>query len=47
MSWQAIAWAIRQTTGAARRKLLLLALANYADKDGVLLAITRDVGARH
>jgi DNA-binding transcriptional MocR family regulator len=35
MSWQAIAWAIRQTTGAARRKLLLLALANYADKNGV------------
>jgi hypothetical protein len=35
MSWQAIAWAIRQTTGAARSKLLLLALANYADKNGV------------
>jgi DNA-binding transcriptional MocR family regulator len=35
MSWQAIAWAIRQNTGAARRKLLLLALANYADKGGV------------
>src|ERR1700730_12730594 len=35
MSWQAIAWAIRQTTGAARRKLLLLALASYADKNGV------------
>jgi hypothetical protein len=35
MSWQATAWAIRQPTGAARRKLLLLALANYADKDGI------------
>jgi len=35
MSWQAIAWSIRQTTGSARRKLLLLALANYADKNGV------------
>jgi DNA-binding transcriptional MocR family regulator len=35
MSWQATAWAIRQTTGAARRKILLLALANYADKNGV------------
>ena len=35
MSWQAIAWAIQQTTGSARRKLLLLALANYADKNGV------------
>jgi helix-turn-helix protein len=35
MSWEAIAWAIRQPTGAARRKLLLLVLANYADKNGV------------
>jgi hypothetical protein len=35
MSWQATAWAIRQTTGAARRKVLLLALANYADENGV------------
>jgi DNA-binding transcriptional MocR family regulator len=35
MSWQAIAWSIRQTTGSARRKLLLLALANYADESGV------------
>ena len=35
MSWQATAWAMRQPTGAARRKLLLLALANYADKDGI------------
>jgi hypothetical protein len=35
MSWQAVAWSIRQTTGSARRKLLLLALANYADENGV------------
>lgn len=35
MSWQATAWAMRQTTGAARRKLLLLALATYADPNGV------------
>jgi hypothetical protein len=35
MSWQAIDWAIRQTTGKAGRKLLLLALASYADKDGI------------
>ena len=35
MSWKATAWALRQTTGAARRKLLLLALANYADENGV------------
>jgi hypothetical protein len=35
MSWEATAWSMRQTTGAARRKLLLLALANYADKNGV------------
>jgi hypothetical protein len=35
MSWEAIAWAIRQPTGAARRKLLLLVLANYADKNGI------------
>lgn len=35
MSWQAIDWAMRQTTGKAGRKLLLLALASYADKDGV------------
>jgi hypothetical protein len=35
MSWQAIAWSIRQTTGSARRKLVLLALANYADVNGV------------
>jgi hypothetical protein len=35
MSWKATAWALSQTTGAARRKLLLLALANYADETGV------------
>lgn len=35
MSWQATAWSIRQTTGAAGRKVLLLALANYADEKGV------------
>ncbi len=35
MSWKATAWALGQTTGAARRKLLLLALANYADEAGV------------
>src|SRR6266704_3262596 len=35
MSWQATAWSMRQTTGAARRKVLLLALANYADENGV------------
>lgn len=35
MSWQATAWAMRQTAGAARRKLLLLALATYADPNGV------------
>jgi hypothetical protein len=35
MSWRATAWAIGQTTGKAGRKLLLLALANYADEDGI------------
>jgi hypothetical protein len=35
MSWQATAWAMRQITGSARRKLVLLALAYYADKNGV------------
>jgi hypothetical protein len=35
VSWKATAWALGQTTGAARRKLLLLALANYADETGV------------
>lgn len=34
MSWQATAWAAKQTTGAPSRKLLLLALANYADASG-------------
>jgi len=35
MSWQATAWAINQKTGSTRRKALLLALANYADENGV------------
>jgi hypothetical protein len=35
MSWQATAWAIKQFTGSTRRKALLLALANYADPNGV------------
>lgn len=34
MSWQATAWAAKQKTGAPARKLLLLALANYADPSG-------------
>jgi pyocin large subunit-like protein len=34
MSWQATAWAVKQQTGAAGCKLLLLTLANYADADG-------------
>ncbi|MFB9265953.1 helix-turn-helix domain-containing protein [Bradyrhizobium erythrophlei] len=35
MSWQATAWAIKQATGSTRRKAMLLALANYADPNGV------------
>jgi hypothetical protein len=35
MSWQATAWAVRQKTGSAARKVLLLVLANYADEHGV------------
>jgi hypothetical protein len=35
MSWQATAWAVRQKTGAAARKVLLLVLANYADEHGI------------
>jgi hypothetical protein len=35
MSWQATAWAVRQKTGSAARKALLLVLANYADEHGV------------
>jgi Helix-turn-helix domain len=35
MSWQATAWAERQTTGSPARKVLLLILANYADEDGI------------
>ncbi|MCD0417271.1 helix-turn-helix domain-containing protein [Rubrivivax sp. JA1024] len=34
MSWQATAWAAKQATGSPSRKLLLLALANYADPAG-------------
>ena len=34
MSWKATAWALRQTTGAARCKLVLLALASYAKETG-------------
>jgi hypothetical protein len=34
MSWQATAWAAKQATGSPSRKLLLLALANYADASG-------------
>lgn len=35
MSWQATAWAAKQATGSASNKLTLLALANYADENGV------------
>lgn len=35
MSWQATAWAERQSTGSAARKVLLLVLANYADEQGI------------
>jgi DNA-binding transcriptional ArsR family regulator len=35
VSWQATAWAIRQATGSPSRKVILLALANYADQHGV------------
>jgi hypothetical protein len=35
MSWQATAWAVRQKTGSAARKVLLLVLANYADEHGI------------
>ena len=34
MSWQATAWAVKQTAGSPSAKLLLLTLANYADADG-------------
>ncbi len=34
MSWQATAWAVKQKTGSAGCKLLLLTLANYADDTG-------------
>lgn len=35
MSFQAMAWAASQTTGAPARKALLMAIANYADEKGV------------
>jgi pyocin large subunit-like protein len=35
VSWQATAWAARQRTGSPAAKLTLLALANYADADGM------------
>lgn len=35
MSWQATAWAAKQKTGSAARKVLLLVLANYADEHGI------------
>lgn len=35
MSWQAAEWAKRQSTGSSGRKLLLLTLASYADKEGI------------
>lgn len=35
MSWQATAWATKQKTGSAARKVLLLVLANYADEHGI------------
>src|ERR1035437_1764218 len=34
MSWQATAWAVKQTAGSPSAKLLVLTLANYADADG-------------
>ncbi|WP_375308392.1 helix-turn-helix domain-containing protein [Bradyrhizobium sp. A11] len=35
MSWQATAWALQQRVGQPARKLVLLALANYADEHGI------------
>jgi hypothetical protein len=35
VSWQATAWAAKQRTGSAARKVLLLVLANYADEHGI------------
>jgi hypothetical protein len=35
MSWQATTWAMNQKVGNSGRKLLLLAIANYADENGV------------
>ena len=35
MSWRATAWAVKQVTGSPATKVILLALANYADPNGV------------
>ena len=35
MSWKALKWASEQTTGSASNKLILIALANFADDDGL------------
>ena len=35
MSFQAMAWAAAQKTGSPARKALLLAIANYADEEGI------------
>jgi DNA-binding transcriptional ArsR family regulator len=35
MSWQATSWALQQKVGQPARKLVLLALANYADEHGI------------
>jgi hypothetical protein len=35
MSWEATGWAAKQVTGSAASKLTLLALANYADAQGI------------
>lgn len=34
MSWQASAWALKQATGSAPAKLVLLTIANYCDENG-------------
>lgn len=34
MSWQASSWALELTLGDARRKMVLVAIASYADKEG-------------
>ncbi|WP_374725580.1 helix-turn-helix domain-containing protein [Tardiphaga robiniae] len=35
MSWEAFDWALRQQSGSARCKLVLLALGSFADKNGI------------